>query len=143
MPRISAAYFNRLTRWFGARRPPRVAPNRRISRCHIGDKHFRGGPRLEPALTLSFEDPADFPDVITPARVRLLQGIDRRAAAILRSQPLSRATLQRSGETWHFWRVSTSFGLGRCQTQGVDPHARRAGRCFHRVVVDRLSDLTW
>ena len=36
----------------------------------------------EPGLTLSFEDPADFLEVITPARVRHLQEIDRRAVAI-------------------------------------------------------------
>jgi len=40
------------------------------------------GKRLEPGLTLSFEDPADFLEVITPARVRLLQEIDRKAVAI-------------------------------------------------------------
>lgn len=38
--------------------------------------------RLEPGLTVSFEDPADFLAVITPARVRLLLEINRRAMAI-------------------------------------------------------------
>lgn len=40
------------------------------------------GKKLEPGLTLSFEDPADFLEVVTPARVRLLQEIDCRAVAI-------------------------------------------------------------
>ena len=38
--------------------------------------------RLEPGLTVSFEDPADCLAVITPARVRLLLEINRRAMAI-------------------------------------------------------------
>ena len=38
--------------------------------------------KLEPGLTVSFEDPADFLEVITPARVRLLQEINGRAVAI-------------------------------------------------------------
>ncbi len=40
------------------------------------------GERLEPGLFLSFEDPADFLEVITPARVRLLQEIDGRSVAL-------------------------------------------------------------
>ena len=39
-------------------------------------------PRPEPGLTVSFEHPADFRAVITPARVRLLQEIGRRAVSI-------------------------------------------------------------
>jgi len=40
------------------------------------------GEKLEPGLFLSFEDPADFLELITPARVRLLQEIDRKVVAI-------------------------------------------------------------
>src|SRR6185312_4035583 len=113
-------------------RPPRVAPNRRISRCHIGDKHFRGGPRLEPALTLSFEDPADFLDVITPARVRLLQGIDRRAAAIFAlAAALARdpSAVRRDVallESKHLVRTRKVPNPGRGTRTLVE-----RGRCFH------------
>lgn len=40
------------------------------------------GEKLEPGMTVSFEDPADFLEVITPARVRLLQEIGRSAVAM-------------------------------------------------------------
>ena len=40
------------------------------------------GEKLEPSLILSFEDPADFLEVITPARVRLLQEIDGKVVAL-------------------------------------------------------------
>lgn len=40
------------------------------------------GEKLKPGLTLSFEDPADFLEVITPARVRLLQEIDGKVVAL-------------------------------------------------------------
>lgn len=40
------------------------------------------GRKLEPGLAASFEDPADFLEVIKPARVRILKEIDGRVAAI-------------------------------------------------------------
>jgi predicted transcriptional regulator len=40
------------------------------------------GDRLKAELTVSFEDPAEFLEVITPARVRILQEIERRPLAI-------------------------------------------------------------
>ncbi len=40
------------------------------------------GEQLRPGLTVSFEHPADFRAVITPAHVRLLQEIGRRAVSI-------------------------------------------------------------
>jgi predicted transcriptional regulator len=74
----------------------RPAKSSRIGRIRVGvesvDRFFvrmrsnarrlDRGKNPEPGLTLSFEDPADFLEVITPARVRLLQEIDCRAVAI-------------------------------------------------------------
>jgi predicted transcriptional regulator len=45
-------------------------------------RRLDSGDKLEPGLTVSFEDPADFLEVITPARVRILKEIDGRALAI-------------------------------------------------------------
>jgi predicted transcriptional regulator len=56
--------------------------DRFFSRMRTKARRLDRGERPEPGLTLSFEDPADFLEVITPARVRLLQEIDRRAVAI-------------------------------------------------------------
>jgi len=41
------------------------------------------GEKLESGLTVSFEDPADFLEVITPARVRILKEINGRAAVAI------------------------------------------------------------
>ena len=40
------------------------------------------GKRLRPGVRIAFEDPADFLEVITPARVRLLRQIGRRPLAM-------------------------------------------------------------
>jgi predicted transcriptional regulator len=40
------------------------------------------GAALRPGLLISFEDPADFLEVITPARVRLLRQIPEKAVAL-------------------------------------------------------------
>ncbi|MGH8228290.1 MAG: MarR family transcriptional regulator [Steroidobacteraceae bacterium] len=56
--------------------------DRFFSRMRAKARRLDRGERLEPGLTVSFEDPADFLEVITPARVRLLQEIDHSAVAI-------------------------------------------------------------
>lgn len=53
-----------------------------FSRMRVKARRLDRGENLEPGLTVSFEDPADFLEVITPARVRLLQEINGRAVAI-------------------------------------------------------------
>jgi predicted transcriptional regulator len=53
-----------------------------FSRMRVNARELDRGETLEPGLILTFEDPADFLEVITPARVRLLQKIDRKAVAL-------------------------------------------------------------
>jgi predicted transcriptional regulator len=53
-----------------------------FSRMRVNARELDRGETLEPGLILTFEDPADFLEVITPARVRLLQKIDRKAMAL-------------------------------------------------------------
>src|SRR5579863_4235580 len=47
--------------------------DRFFSRMRVKARRLDRGEKLEPGLTVSFADPADFLEVITPARVRLLQ----------------------------------------------------------------------
>ena len=56
--------------------------DRFFSRMRVKARRLDSGDKLEPGLTVSFEDPADFLEVITPARVRILKEIDGRALAI-------------------------------------------------------------
>lgn len=50
-----------------------------FSRARANARKLDRGERLAPGLILSFEDPADFLQVITPARVRILQQINQQA----------------------------------------------------------------
>jgi hypothetical protein len=45
--------------------------NHFFSRMRVNARELDRGEKLEPGLILTFEDPADFLEVITPARVRL------------------------------------------------------------------------
>lgn len=56
--------------------------DRFFSRIRANARALDRGERLEPGVTVSFEDSADFLAVITAARVRLLQEFDRRAMEI-------------------------------------------------------------
>lgn len=56
--------------------------DRFFSRIRVKARRLDRGGKPEPGLTVSFEDPADFLEVITPARVRILRVIDGRAVAI-------------------------------------------------------------
>ena len=53
-----------------------------FSRMRGKARRLDRGKRLESGMTVSFEDPADFLEVITPARVRILKEINGRAVAI-------------------------------------------------------------
>jgi predicted transcriptional regulator len=53
-----------------------------FSRMRVKARRLDRGEKLESGLTVSFEDPADFLEVITPARVRILKEINGRAVAI-------------------------------------------------------------
>jgi predicted transcriptional regulator len=53
-----------------------------FSRMRANARMLDRGEKPEPGLSLSFEDPADFLEVITPARVRVLQEIDGRSVAL-------------------------------------------------------------
>ena len=56
--------------------------DRFFSRMRANARKLDRDERLAPGLTLSFEDPADFLEVITPARVRLLQEINQKAVPL-------------------------------------------------------------
>jgi len=56
--------------------------DRFFSRMRVKARRLDRGEKLESGLTVSFEDPADFLEVITPARVRILKEINGRAVAI-------------------------------------------------------------
>ncbi len=56
--------------------------DRFFSRMRAKARALDRGERLEPGLTVSFEDPAGLLAVITPARVRRLQETDQHAMAI-------------------------------------------------------------
>jgi predicted transcriptional regulator len=56
--------------------------DRFFSRIRANARKLDRDERLAPGLTLSFEDPADFLEVITPARVRLLQEINQKAVPL-------------------------------------------------------------
>jgi predicted transcriptional regulator len=56
--------------------------DRFFSRMWVKAQRLDRGEKLEPGLTVSFEDPADFLEVITPARVRILKESDGRPVAI-------------------------------------------------------------
>lgn len=56
--------------------------NHFFARMRANARKLDRGEKLEPGLILSFEDPADFLEVITPARVRLLQEIDGKVVAL-------------------------------------------------------------
>src|SRR5438045_9265846 len=53
--------------------------DRFFSRMRANARKLDRDERPAPGLNLSFEDPADFLEVITPARVRLLQKINQKA----------------------------------------------------------------
>jgi predicted transcriptional regulator len=53
-----------------------------FSRMRIKARRLDRGEKLESGLTVSFEDPADFLEVITPARVRILKEIDGRTVGL-------------------------------------------------------------
>lgn len=53
-----------------------------FSRMRADARRLDRGNKLAAELTVSFEDPAEFLEVITPARVRILQEIERRPVAI-------------------------------------------------------------
>jgi predicted transcriptional regulator len=53
-----------------------------FARARAGARRLDRGERLKPGLTLSFEDPSDFLELITPARVRLLKEIDGKVVAL-------------------------------------------------------------
>jgi predicted transcriptional regulator len=56
--------------------------DRFFSRMRVKARRLDRGEKLESGLTVSFEDPADFLEVITPARVRILKEINGRTVAI-------------------------------------------------------------
>ena len=56
--------------------------DRFFSRMRVKARRLDREEKLEPGLIVSFEDPADFLEVITPARVRILKEIDGRTVAI-------------------------------------------------------------
>ena len=56
--------------------------DRFFSRMRANARKLDRAERLAPGLNLSFEDPADFLEVITPARVRLLQEISQKAVPL-------------------------------------------------------------
>src|SRR5688572_24978560 len=56
--------------------------DRFFARMRSNARKLDRGETLEPGLILSFEDPADFLEVITPARMRLLQEIDGKVVAL-------------------------------------------------------------
>lgn len=56
--------------------------DRFFSRMRVKARRLDRGKRLESGLTVSFEDPADFLEVITPARVRILKEINGRTVAM-------------------------------------------------------------
>jgi predicted transcriptional regulator len=80
----------------GASKPKSANISKRATRIRVGvesmDRFFARmranarkldrGETLAPAITVSFEDPSDFLQVITPARVRLLQEIDRKSVPL-------------------------------------------------------------
>ena len=53
-----------------------------FSRMRVKARRLDRGKRLESGTTVSFEDPADFLEVITPARVRILKEINGRTVPI-------------------------------------------------------------
>src|SRR5213082_2988399 len=59
--------------------------DRFFSRMRANARKLDRAQRPAPGLNLSFEDPADFLEVITPARVRLLQEITRKRSPSSRS----------------------------------------------------------
>lgn len=56
--------------------------DRFFARIRMKARKLDRGEKLEPGLIVSFEDPADFLEVITPARVRILKEIDGRTVAL-------------------------------------------------------------
>jgi predicted transcriptional regulator len=56
--------------------------DRFFARARVNARKLDRGEALKPGLILSFEDPADFLQVITPARMRLLQEIDGKVVAL-------------------------------------------------------------
>ena len=56
--------------------------DRFFSRMRANARKLDRDERPAPGLNLSFEDPADFLEVITPARVRLLQEINQKAVPL-------------------------------------------------------------
>ena len=56
--------------------------DRFFSRMRMKARKLDRGEKLEAGLIVSFEDPTDFLEVITPARVRILKEIDGRTVAI-------------------------------------------------------------
>ena len=56
--------------------------DRFFSRMRVKARGLDRGEKLASGLTVSFEDPADFLEVITPARVRILREINGRTVAI-------------------------------------------------------------
>lgn len=56
--------------------------DRFFARMRVKARKLDHGEKLQPGVTVSFEDPADLLEVITPARVRILREIDGRTVAI-------------------------------------------------------------
>ena len=82
--RSSKVSLKRKSASISKRAPARRAPSTRVgvesmdgffSRMKGNASKLDGGKAVEPGLHVSFEDPADFLEVITPARVRLLREI--------------------------------------------------------------------
>jgi hypothetical protein len=91
-----------------------------FSRVRANARKLDRDERLAPGLTLSFEDPADFLEVMTPARVRLLQEIDHRAIPLFALAAVPRSFSRQKG--CYLARKQTS----REDSQSVEPRTRCA-----------------
>ncbi len=96
--------------------------DRFFSRMRANARKLDRDERPAPGLNLSFEDPADFLEVITPARVRLLQEITQKAVPLF---ALAAALSRDESRCVH-----------RARGDGVkSPRRARAGRCDHRTAI--------